>query len=209
MVECWSGQRRTTDVEDYDDCRYANPYSVFSHLILQKFIDLNVNRGTATQLRDFKIGRELEKSLPIPQVQRKRGGYYWLGVEVWGSFRETREVWVEMHKLVYYTAVCGKMRPGEWLIFKRTKEIHHKDGDKSHNGIGNLVALTPEEHQKVGKETGVHKQTERGISRDDPIVAEIKQLRAAGLSYRKIEEQTGLNRETCRLIDVDEYRFRE
>jgi hypothetical protein len=204
MIEYQPGQYRTTDVEDYDDCRFEDPYDVFCDLISRKFIDLNVERGEARQLRDYKTGRKLETPLLIRPVRKKRkkkrGKYDYLRVKVWGGPETIRRVCVRLHVLVW-SIVNGPVP--DW------KEIHHMSGNTADNGITNLEALTRQEHVKVGKATGAHKQAERGISRDDPVVAEIKQLRADRVSVVKMEEQTGLSRETCRQIANDTYKYRE
>jgi hypothetical protein len=180
MVEYAPGEWRSGDVREYNDSMWPSSYPVFSDLIRSKFIDLNLTTGTATQLRDYKTGRELEKPLPIRPIERAND--YWLEVEVWGEPKTTRTVRMRIQKLVFYMSKTH-LTPDEWMSQVHGREIHHKDGDRSHNWISNLVALTPAEHRKVGKQTGVHKQTERGISRDDPVVAKIKQLRTDGLSY--------------------------
>jgi hypothetical protein len=207
MVEYEPGKWRSADVQNYDDCMWPSSYSVFSDLIYSKFIDLNLTTGTATQLRDYKTGRELEKPLPIRQIECD--DYYCLEVEVWGSPKTTRTVRMRVHDLVYRVANISNMTYDEWVCHMHGKQIHHKDGDTSHNWISNLVALTPDEHRKVGKKTGAHKQTERGISRDDPVVTRIKELSASGLSSRKIEKQTGISYRTICKIIADTYKYRE
>jgi hypothetical protein len=199
MVEYELGKWRTEDVLVYNSHQWK-PLSALVCLIHDKYIDLNTTTGTATQLRDFKTGRDLEK--PERMYPVWKGSYLCLQAELPSSDTETKlvRIRVKIHRLVY-SQVHGGIPHG--------KEIHHRDGNPENNGISNLVALTPEEHRKVGKQTGVHKQARERISRDDPVVAEIKQLHADGLSTRKIEKQTGLSRETCRLIALDKYRFRE
>src|SRR5262249_3221765 len=146
-----------------------SPFSVFRDLIRSKFLDLNTFTGTAYQLRDFKTGSELEKPLPIQPVER--GSYYCLEVEVWGEPKTPRLVRMKFHRLVYFIAQ-GDLTYEEWVHLK-DKEIHHKDGDTSHNWISNLVALNHDQHVEINKQTEVYNKPK--ISRDDPVVQEILQ----------------------------------
>jgi hypothetical protein len=200
MVEYAPGKYRTADVVEYS--HRLGPMGAFICLIYWRFIALDVETGTATQLRDFTTGRELEKPVRMEPVWKR--GYLRLKAKLPCSDTKTglADVLVRVHCLVY-SQVHGGIPYGH--------QIHHKDGNRAHNGHANLEARTPADHHKVGKQTGAHKrpQNQSRYSRNDPVVAKIKQLRAAGLSEEKIAEQIGCSRSTCRRIILDTYPYRE
>ena len=90
-------------------------------------------------------------------------------------------------------------------------EVDHKNRIKDQNGISNLQSLTPQQHIDRNKQTGVYRNSsnEPQISEDDPRVPRIKELKAAGVSYREIENQTGILYVTCFKIVKGTYNFKE
>jgi hypothetical protein len=81
-------------------------------------------------------------------------------------------------------------------------QVDHKDGNKRNNSLSNLEVVTKKENYdralKAGRYSkngyaskGSAKKSLRRFSEED--VALIKQLRSAGLSYRKIAEKFGCN----------------
>jgi hypothetical protein len=199
MVEYEPGRWRSVDVVEYNREQWS-PMSVMLWLIHSKFIELNTLTGQVRQFRDFKTGSSLEKSKILYPEQR--GRYYYLKVEVPNSSKTSQAVGVKLHHLVYMV-VHGSIPYG--------REVHHKDGNPENNGIGNLEALTPDEHRKVGKETGVHQNLNNRprISRDDPVIQEILQLHESGQSLREIAREVGYSRLTCHRIVSGKYPFQE
>jgi hypothetical protein len=61
------------------------------------------------------------------------------------------------------------------------------------------------------RQTGVYKHLNNKhlISREDPVIQEIQQLRESGLSFRQIARQVGYEYPTCYRIVSGTYPFRE
>ena len=79
------------------------------------------------------------------------------------------------------------------------------------NGSHDLVALSPQEHVDINRQTGVYKHLNNKhlISREDPVIQEIQQLRESGLSFRQIARQVGYSYPTCYRIVSGTYPFQE
>lgn len=81
-------------------------------------------------------------------------------------------------------------------------QVDHKDGNKRNNSLGNLEVVTKRENYDRALKAGCYskngyaskgkaKKTLRKFSIDE--VKQMKELRSAGLSYRKIAEQFNCN----------------
>jgi hypothetical protein len=141
-VEFEPGKWRSADVVEYNSM--LTPMVAFLCLIDDKFIGLNPATGEAFQLRDFRTGRDLEK--PVRVVTVRKGDYYYLRVILPCSYTKSKIIRIRVlfHHLVYIQ-VHGEIPHG--------CEIHHKNGFTWDNSISNLVALTPQSHAKIGKQT--------------------------------------------------------
>jgi hypothetical protein len=187
------------DLIEYRDYQWP-PIAVLLDLIRSKFIDLCPVTAEAFQLRSLKHGYFLERPTRIDPV--RRGRYLYLQVEVRSSSTTWRRVGVKLHRLVY--ALVNDHIP-------YGKDVHHKDGNTMNNGIHNLVALWPHEHVEINRQTGVYKHLNNKplISRGDPVIQQIQQLRESGLSFRQIARQVGYSYPTCYRIVTGTYPFQE
>lgn len=99
-----------------------------------------------------------------------------------------------IHRLVYETW-GGKLKEGLW--------VNHKDGNKANNHIDNLELITPGENHAHAFRIGLHchkGEKNPGSKFKSSDILKIRQMKASGLSQRKIAKEFNVTQATISFI---------